>query len=168
MVEMPAPNPRSILPFAVLLMLGAALVLAGWWALAPQEASACSVCGRPAHLAARVIGEADGQSLTFCCAACALRAESQQDRPIRVTQVSNYLTGEPLAPEQATAVVGSEINVCMRDHRPADPREGGHELHFDRCAPSVLAFPTQAAAEQFRSQYGGEVRPFTELEGTLP
>lgn len=127
----------------------------------------CSECGRPVHLASRVDGESDGETLTFCCAACALRAGKQQDRDIRLTQVFDYESGEALSPDQAFAVMGSDVNHCMRDHVLMDHHKEPSELQFDRCAPSILAFRNKRAAEAFQGRHGGAVTKFSDLEESM-
>ena len=161
------PHFRRYTPLALIGLLAGALLYAGWQTLDHPGHTACSVCGRAVHLASRVDADAGGESLTFCCAACALRAEDQQARPIRLTQVFDYSSGEALEPEAATAVVGSNVNVCMREHALMDARKEAHDLHFDRCSPSVLAFKSREAAELFRTQNGGRVRPFSNLQDSF-
>ena len=162
------PNARKFASIALILLVGGALLYVGWNTLDRLAESVCSECGRPVHLASRADGEAaDGARLTFCCAACALRAEKQQSRGIRLTRVFDYETGEALPPEQAFAVAGSNVNHCMRDHVLMDHHKETSDLQFDRCAPSVLAFPTQRAAEAFQSRHGGVVTPFPDLEESM-
>jgi len=157
-------NLRRYAPLALICLLAGAMLYVGWQILDHRDHAACSVCGREVHLASRVDGEADGEALTFCCAACALRAENQEERPIRLTQVFDYRSGEPMAPQDAVAVVGSNVNLCMREHALTDARKETHDLHFDRCSPGVLAFKSEVAAEQFRAEHGGVRKSFAELE----
>jgi hypothetical protein len=149
---------------AVIGVIAGLLVYLGWQTLERPDHAVCSVCERVVHLASRVDGDANGDALTFCCAACALRAEKQQERPIRLTRVFDYESGTALAPEDATAVVGSNVNLCMRDHVLMDSHKETSELHFDRCSPSVLTFGSAAAAESFRAEHGGVTRTFADLE----
>lgn len=158
------PNLRRFAPLASVCILAGALLLVGWQTLDRPDHSACSVCGRAVHLASRVDGDTDGETLTFCCAACALRAETQQERSIRLTRVFDFESVQALLPEEATAVVGSNVNLCMRDHVLLDSRKETSELHFDRCSPSILAFGSEAAAQTFIAEHGGVTRPFTELQ----
>lgn len=161
------PNLRQLAPIALILLVGGALLYVGWSTLDRPDESVCSVCGRPVHLASRADGEVNGETLTFCCAACALRAGKQQNQDIRLTRVFDYESGEALSPEQAFAVVGSDVNLCMRDHVLMDSHKETSELHFDRCAPSVLAFRSRTAAEAFQNRHGGVVTPFSELEESM-
>ena len=145
-------------------LLAGALLYAGWRTIERPAHATCSVCERPVHLASRVDGEADGEAMTFCCAACALRAEAQNHQPIRIVRIFDYETGQALDPEVATVVVGSDVNMCLREHVLMDAHRDANELHFDRCSPSVLAFAGEAAAERFRAEHGGTVKSLAEVE----
>lgn len=158
---------RRYTPFALILVIAGALLYLGWTTLNPSSGATCSVCGRPVHLAARVDGVAGGDSLTFCCAACALRSKEPNAPELRVTRVFDYTSGQQLDPEQATVVVGSDINVCMREHVLMDDRKEASELHYDRCAPSALAFASQEAAKKFQAEHGGVVKTFTDVENSF-
>ncbi len=158
-------HPRRFVPALVICVIAAAILYAGWATLRAPADLSCSVCGRPVHLASRVDGVENGKTLTFCCAACALRKQDRES--LRVTRVFDYESGTAFEPEAATAVVGSNVNLCMREHVLMDAHKEASELHFDRCAPSVLTFASRDAAERFRDTQGGVVERFTDLEATL-
>jgi hypothetical protein len=154
-------------PLAILFAVGGGLLYLGWTTLHPAGGDSCSVCGRPIHPAAHVEGSANGEALTFCCAACALRAEEQGISGLQVTRVFDYDAGQPLDPKDAVAVVGSKVNLCMQEHVLMDAYKEASELHFDRCSPSVLSFRNTAAAERFQAEHGGEVSAFADVESAL-
>ena len=154
---------RRIASVALILAIAGALIYVGWVTLDESAQLTCSVCGRPVHLASRVEGVAAGESLTFCCAACALRAKEQDVPDLTTTRLFDYHTGQALSPGAATMVVGSDVNLCMREHVLMDAQKEASELHFDRCSPSVLAFASKQAAERFRDEHGGSVKTFSEL-----
>lgn len=158
---------RQAAPLLLLLAAGGALLYVGWTTLDRPDGAACAVCGRAVHLASRVDASSGDEALTFCCAACALRAKEQQGREIEISRVFDYESGEALSPDQAVAVVGSDVNLCMREHVLMDSHKEASELHFDRCSPSVLAFSSPRAAEAFRAEHGGVVKPLSELEGSF-
>ena len=160
-------NVRRYAPVALIVVIAGALLYLGWTTLNPSSGATCSVCARPVHLAARVDGVAGDDSLTFCCAACALRSREQDAPPLEVTRVFDYVSGQGLDPSQATVVVGSDINLCMREHVLMDDRKEASELHYDRCAPSVLAFASQQAADRFRTEHGGVAKSFADLKGSF-
>ncbi len=147
----------------MIFLIAGLLAYAGWRTFAAPAADVCSVCGRTIHPASRVEGVADGTQLKFCCAACALRAEGQQLHDLRVTRVFDFQTGKPMDPGSAFSVVGSDINVCMREHVLMGDHMEASDLTYDRCSPSILSFPTAAAAERFSAEHGGEVKPFADV-----
>ncbi len=161
------PDLRRYVPVILIASIAGGLLYLGWTTLDQPSEVACSACDRAVHLAARVDGVSDGESLTFCCAACALRAKGQDVPDLRVTRVFDYASGRPLDPQQAVTVIGSEINLCMREQVLMDAPKEASELRFDRCSPSVLAFSTEAAAERFRAEHGGVVKAFDEMEGSF-
>ncbi|MCA9645464.1 MAG: hypothetical protein KC492_32450, partial [Myxococcales bacterium] len=154
---------RQWFSYGLIVVVGAGLLFAGWKAFSPEGPPSCSICGRPVHLASRVDGTANGKSLTFCCGACALRSEEQGDRTLQITRVYDYETGKALSPDDAVAVVGSEINLCMREHVLMNSHKEASELMFDRCSPSVLSFRSASAAEAFQAKHGGVVKPFHDV-----
>ena len=157
------PHSRRWLPALILCALAAGIAYLGWTTYPRSAAQACSICERPVHLASRVDGEAEGETLTFCCAACALHAREGSAPDLNIKRAFDYNSGKALDPNTATAVVGSEINQCMRDHVLMDAHKEASELHFDRYSPSILSFADPQSAARFRSQHGGEVRPFVDL-----
>lgn len=155
------PSTRQLVPVAVIAVIAGALLYAGWQVGWSGAAPVCDACGRAVHLASRVDGTVAGRKLTFCCAACALRASEAQ--PLVIAALHDHETGDALAPDQAVAVMGSNVNLCTGEHVHMDADKEASDLHYDRCSPSVLAFKDAASAERFRAQHGGVVTPFAEL-----
>ena len=123
----------------------------------------CYACQRVVHAHMRTIAMVNGRSRVFCCPACALSEHRQEGKPIRVTELTAFLTGAKVSPTEAFVVKGSDVNMCARtqelinaDKRPAD-------LHYDRCAPSLLAFAQRSEATEFARVHGGDVLLFSEL-----
>lgn len=142
-----------------LVLFGAALG-AGCQAFRYTDAAECYACQRPIHEHSKTIAFEKGHSRVFCCPACALSEYAQTGKPVTITRLTSYLTGEPLIPESAYVVKGSDVNMCIRtqdivnaDKRPAD-------LRYDRCAPSLYAFAQQSEAARFAREHGGEVMLF--------
>ncbi len=153
----------TVVGILLLVIAGTGLLYVGWQTMSSAAEAVCSVCGRPVHTESRTDGVVDGQAQTFCCAACALRAQQQTGSDVMVSGLYDYDSGKTLAPGAAYVVVGSAINLCMREHFLMDAHKEASGMQFDRCSPSILAFSSQAAAERFRSEHGGVVQPFTEL-----
>ena len=123
----------------------------------------CYACLRPVHAHSRTVALVDGKPRTFCCPACALSEHEQEGKPIRVTELTDYLTGAKLSPSGAFLVKGSDVNMCVRTHEILDVDKRAADLHYDRCLPSLLAFGRQDQAIQFAREHGGEALPFSQI-----
>jgi hypothetical protein len=158
---------RRWLVGVVSVLAGSTLGYAGWRTFRSNGTLECYACKRPIHDHSKTVAFADGRSRLFCCPACALSEHEQTGKPVTITRLTSFLTGEPLAPENAYVVRGSDVNMCIRDRGiiDADKRPAG--LHFDRCEPSLYAFAQLGEASQFARQHGGEVMLFREAEAAF-
>lgn len=154
---------RSVVSWVAGVVLAAALGVAGWAAFLRPDANECYACNRPVHAHSRTAATAGGRSRTFCCPACALSLRQQAGTPVTITSLTSYLTGRPLAPEDAYAVVGSSVNMCSHAQEVVDADKQPAGLLYDRCAPSIIAFASRAEADRFSREHGGEVTPFREV-----
>lgn len=132
----------------------------GWHNLGSSDQAVCYACKRPIHEHSKTVAFTDGRSRLFCCPACALSQQEQSGKPVTITRLTSFLTGEPLTPESAFVVRGSDVNMCIRDRGIIDADKQPAGLLFDRCAPSLYAFARPSEASQFARQHGGEVMPF--------
>jgi hypothetical protein len=147
----------------VLAAVAAVLVVGfiAWSALrTPDE---CYACKRPIHEHSRTVAMVNGHLRQFCCPACALSQHEQAGRPVNITRLTSYDTGQPLAPEHSYIVRGSSVNMCARTQEIIDAEKRPADLHYDRCSPSLIAFARQEEAAAFASRNGGEVLPFREV-----
>ena len=154
---------RSWLVGLAALALALTLGYAGWRSFASADAQTCYACQRSVHAHSRTVALVDGHARLFCCPACALSQHQQSGKPVNIKQLTAFLTGEPLTPDNAYLVRASNVNMCVRtgeligeDKQPAD-------LHYDRCSPSLVAFSQRSEAVQFAREHGGEVMPFREV-----
>ncbi|MDA1313883.1 MAG: organomercurial lyase [Acidobacteria bacterium] len=154
----------TLVGILLLAIVGTGLLYVGWHTMSSGAEATCSVCGRPVHAESRADGVVDGREQTFCCAACALRAREQTGADVKISSVRDYELGQALAPAAAYFVVGSQINLCMREHVHMDAHKEASTMEFDRCSPSVLAFGSQTAATRFRAENGGAVQTLAELQ----
>jgi hypothetical protein len=138
--------------------LVAALALAGYWYLQRTEPEHCRICQRPIHAQARAVVEENGRREAVCCVRCAFRQGEQRRAAIRLLEVTDYVSGRPLAPEDAYYVEGSRIVLCERHEPLLDETKHAHERVFDRCAPSLYAFASAEEARAFAAENGGVVR----------
>jgi hypothetical protein len=109
----------------------------------------------------------NGRPRLFCCPACALSQHEQAGKPIQVTQLTSFLDGKSLSPENAYLVKGSDVNVCERTQEHAEEHKRPADLRYDRCAPSLIAFAQRGEALEFAREHGGEVMPFKEAAAAL-
>ena len=144
-----------VLVFAVLLA-GAGYV--GWKYVQQRHTHACAACLRPVHANTRTVAKVGAKSASYCCPACALSVHQQSRVPVEVVELTDHETGARLRPEEAFLVRGSDVNSCARhmealiqqDKRPM-------EAHYDRCAPSLLAFSRRDSAAAFIREHGGQI-----------
>jgi hypothetical protein len=153
---------RSLAVFAAVL-IAAGLGYAGFRVYRASQPEQCYACVRPIHAHSRTIGMVNGRPRTFCCPACALSEHEQEGRPIRIAELTAFLTGEKLAPDAAFIVKGSDVNMCAQTRELRDDEKRPAALHYDRCAPSMLAFKEKGEAVQFAGRHGGQVVPFREI-----
>jgi hypothetical protein len=148
------------------LLLGVLVVLAvgclGWAAFHSGDSQECYACKRAMHAHSKTVAVADGRTRQFCCPACALAQHEQSGRRIQITELTSYSTGKALAPEKAYVLKGSDINMCVTKPEIIDADKHPVGMHYDRCAPSMLAFERRSEAEQVARRHGGTVSPFAE------
>ena len=150
--------------FPVLLCILAVLALgyAEWKNFARADAGQCYACKRPVHAHSKTVAFVDGRSRLFCCPACALSEHRQTGKPVRIAELTSFLTGKALSPDHAYIVRASDVNMCERTKEFAEAGKQSADLHYDRCAPSLIAFTQRSDALQFAREHGGEVMPFSQ------
>lgn len=156
-------TPKSLisLVFAVVVLGG--LSYAAWRYISEREAQFCKACSRPVHEHSQTVARVDGKRGSYCCPACALSEHQQSGKPVEVIELTDHLNGRKLQPAAAFVVRNSAVNPCHQ-HQPAvTPDKQPMHSHFDRCAPSILAFASKAAAEEFSREHGGQVLAFSDL-----
>ena len=158
---------RQIAVIGIIAVVALAVGYAGWRVYRQAQPEQCFACQRPIHAHSRTVAFAKGSSRLFCCPACALSEHEQEGKPVRVTELTEFLTGAKLSPNDAYVVKGSDVNMCSQAHEliDADKRPAG--MHYDRCAPSLLAFARESEATQFSREHGGTVLPFREVAAPL-
>ena len=123
----------------------------------------CDVCHRPLHRETYYrIHTADGDVLDVCCPRCGLRyQEGRTD--ITKTEVTDFISKELVAADQAFYVDGSPVHFCS--HEPLEEDRSGtqYEVAWDRCLPSLIAFESRSAAVRFQEENGGSIKTYDEL-----
>jgi hypothetical protein len=153
---------RWLAAFAAVLV-AAGLGYAGFRVYRASQPEQCYACVRAIHAHSRTIAMVNGRARKFCCPACALSEHQQEGKPVRVTELTSYLTGDKLAPAKAFIVKGSDVNMCAHPRELVDEEKRPADLHYDRCSPSMLAFGQRSEAIEFTRQHGGQVLPFTQI-----
>jgi len=111
----------------------------------------------------KTIAVIDGKRANYCCPACAMSEHQQSGKAVDIVELTDYLDGKPLKPKDSFVVRNSDLNPCL-DHQPAVGENSQPlQAHFDRCAPSMLAFSDQQSAAAFAARHGGQVVPFADL-----
>ena len=147
---------RALIATAVGLVL-VALVVAGYRLVANREESFCGFCHRPIHANTKVIAEIDGRRRTVCCARCAISEAYQEKKPVRLIEVTDYVTSKSVDPGKAFFVDGSRKVLCNHDAAMVDESRQVHEMIYDRCFPGTYAFAHREDAEAFVRESGGSV-----------
>jgi len=145
------------------ILVWAAFAYTGWSTYHHPSLDECYACKRPIHAHSRTVASVNGHQRVFCCPACALSQHEQTGKPVAITQLTSFLTGKALSPDQAYIVRGSRVNMCERTQKGIDADKQPVDLRYDRCAPSLIAFAERDQAIQFTREHGGEVRPFSEI-----
>ena len=154
--------------FAIVAVVALSGGYAGWRVYRGAQPEQCYACQRPIHVHSRTIAFAKGGSRLFCCPACALSEQKQEGGPVRVTELTAFLTGVRLSPNDAYVVRGSDVNMCVRIRKLIDADKRPAELDYDRCAPSLLTFAQVREATQFSQEHGGTILPFREVAAAFP
>lgn len=133
-----------------------------WFAVPP--AGHCPICLRHAHKESLVRFKAEGERVTeACCLSCALTYGRQAHKPVTIVSVTDHNSGTDLDPDKATFVVGSDVSPCTHTMVQVGPEKEAYPVRWDRCLPSILAFPSAEPAEAFRAQHGGRLRTLQDL-----
>ena len=154
---------RAVITSAIGLVLLGLLGL-GYYRMMVKESEAfCGFCHRPIHAHARVVAEVGGSRRTVCCARCAMTEAFQEKKPVRLIEVTDYVSGKTLKPEEAYFVEESRKVLCDHDAAMFDETKHPHPLAFDRCSPGAYAFARREDAEAFTQENGGVVLQLNEM-----
>ena len=153
--------------FAIVAVVALGVGYAAWRGYLRTQPEQCYACQRPIHAHSRTVALAKGSSRLFCCPACALSEQRQEGKAVRVTELTAFMSGAKLSPNDAYVVRGSDVNMCAQAHEMIDADKRPAEIHYDRCAPSLLAFAQEREAIQFSREHGGTVLPFREVAASF-
>jgi hypothetical protein len=149
----------------ILVAVAATVSYIGWRMYTANQNSVCQVCQRPVHSHSRTEAEVDDQLQDeFCCPTCAVTAALQSGHQLRFVELTDYISGASLDPEDAFLVRGSDVNPCMEEHSLTHSDKQAAQMDFDRCSPSILAFGDRKTAEEFVANRGGSLILASDLE----
>ena len=154
---------RQFALFAIVAVVSLAVGYGGWRVYQRTQPEQCYACQRLIHAHSRTVATDKGKSRLFCCPACALSEQKQEGAAVRVTELTAFLSGAKLSPGSAYVVKGSDVNMCAQAHEMIDADKRPADVHYDRCAPSILAFAQESEAIHFSREHGGTVLPFREV-----
>ena len=154
---------RALIPTAIGLLLLGLMGLVYYHLMVKQSEALCGFCQRPIHAHARVIAEVGGRRRTVCCARCAMTEAFQEKKPVRLIEVTDYVSGKTLKPEEAYFVEGSRKVLCDHDAAVFDETKHANFLAFDRCSPGAYAFARREDAMAFTQENGGVVLQLNEM-----
>jgi hypothetical protein len=143
-----------------LVSIGAVTAL-GYWAFLsvsrPPE-DLCQVCLRGLHPGVTYRLELAAGKEDACCPRCGMHYQIQHPGAVKKAWATDLNTGEFIAAESAFYVEGGDIEYCTRHSSPVQRAPQGLSVRdYDRCLPSLVAFRTQAEAEAYHNQHGGQV-----------
>ena len=145
----------------------AAIAIAGCSAYGAK----CPACERPeCRNMAFTIHLQDGRAVETCCPRCGLRFMASQRLSAASLSVRAFDTAATLDATRAYYVEGSDISPCTAQPSkgPKDERGCCGNPVYDRCMPSLLAFPAREAAAEFARAHGGEIRTFEQIRAEQP
>jgi hypothetical protein len=154
---------RAVITTAIGLVLLGLLGLGYYRMMVKQSEAFCGFCHRPIHAHARVIAEIGGRRRTVCCARCAITEAFQEKKPVRLIEVTDYVSGNTLKPEEAYFVEDSRKTLCDHDAPMFDETKHVEPMTFDRCSPGAYAFARRADAVAFIRENGGVVLQLNEM-----
>ena len=103
-----------------------------------------------------------------CCIRCGLTVNRQKQKPLRLIEVTDFVSRRPLNPEAAYYVEGSQVILCETHEPLMDHTKQPHDRVFDRCEPSIYAFARREDGEAFAAANGGAVRRLPQLLEEVP
>ncbi len=153
----------ATLGLSILLLAG--IAGAGYWLLRETKPSACPICARGIHPHSSAVVLIGRQPVRVCCIRCGITHNFQVGKPGAVIEVTDFISNEPVKPEGALYVEGSQISLCD-PHASSLVDETKHPMDriFDRCEPSIYAFAHREDAEAFVRQNGGKLLTWEELK----
>lgn len=156
---------RAIAGIAVILLIAVGGYLL-WAGKIAGGKALCEVCGREIHPASAFTAVASGgKQYRTCCPRCGLR--HILDHGGTALDASDYPTGKRISASTAFYLEGSDIMECCSASGFRGAEGTYHDVHYDRCMPSLIAFSNRKDAEVVRQQHGGHIISFEEARKSV-
>jgi hypothetical protein len=155
---------RRILACIVGVLVLAGIGYGAWHYVTERSAQFCRACLRPVHAHMKTVAMIDGKRANYCCPACAMSEHQQSGKPVDIVELTDYLDGKTLKPKDSFVVRNSDLNPCLDHHPAVGENSQPLQAHYDRCAPSILAFADRDSAMAFAGKHGGQVMKFSEMK----
>ena len=147
----------------VLLVIVAGLLVSGEWSVHKHSEEQCGFCARHINPQAGVVAEIGGRRHHVCCAHCAVTEGRQEQKPVKLIEVTDYNSGRKLDPRNAWYVDGSRVIACTHDMAHMNEMKQLDKTGFDRCSPGTLAFASREDADAFSAKNGGVVQSMEQM-----
>jgi hypothetical protein len=154
---------KSFIYVLAALVATAGLVAGGYRVVKERSEASCGICQRHINKRARVVAEIGGRRRVVCCAHCARTEGWQENKPVRLIEVTDYPTGRALNPQDAWFADGTRVIVCEHKMAVTDQTKHAEQMVFDRCSPGTFAFRDRKAADAFVAENGGTVMGLAEF-----
>ena len=158
---------RSLIYVLTLLVVTMGLFAGGYWVVKQRSEASCGICQRHINQRARVVADIGGRRRVVCCAHCARTEGQQENKPVRLIEVTDYPTGERFNPQEAWFVDGSRVMACEHKMPTTNEMKHAEQMVFDRCSPGTFAFRDRKQADAFVAENGGVVLRLAEFMGEV-
>ena len=158
---------KPFISVLTLLVVITGLFAGGYWVVKERSEATCNICQRHINKRARVVAEIGGRRRVVCCAHCARTEGQQENKPVRLIEVTDYPTGDKLNPQEAWFVDGSRVVACEHNMSATNEMKHPEQMVFDRCSPGTFAFRDRKQAEAFVADNGGAVMRLAEFLGEV-
>ena len=126
----------------------------------------CEVCRRVIHMETSFrIAQANGAVQVTCCPRCGLTSVIKNGG--KVLDAVDYSSRKRIAAAEAVYLEGSDIMECCSAAGFRSDEGSYHEIDYDRCMPSLLAFARREDAETVRQKHGGTIIGFAEARQSV-
>lgn len=147
----------------VLGMLAFAILSGFFMESCKNKPALCAVCKREIHRGFKTTLLVSGKKEVTCCIACAMHFRNTM-RDVSLAHVTDYETGNEIAPETAVYLYGPDIQTCGEPSKAVRTGDSALYVDYDRCEPAVLAFRNQQQAISVQKDHGGKVVTLAELQ----